>query len=81
MVCKKINQELHALAKVSKFTSKKKLIVIMKAFIMLRLSYCSLVWLFHRRTSNNKKKKKLDERALLMSIIIATFEELFNIDK
>ena len=34
MVCKKISQKLHSLARVSKFISKKNLRVTMKAFIM-----------------------------------------------
>ena len=43
LVCKKVSQKLHALARVSKFISKKKLRVIMKAFIMSHFSYCPLV--------------------------------------
>ena len=34
LVCKKVSQKLHVLARVSKFISKKKLRVIMKAFTM-----------------------------------------------
>ena len=43
LVCKKISQKLHALARVSKFISKKNLRVIIKAFIMSQFSYCPLV--------------------------------------
>ena len=42
LVCKKVSQKLHTLAMVSK-SLKKRLRVIMKAFIMLQFSYCSLV--------------------------------------
>ena len=63
LVCKKVSQKLHALARVSKFISKKKLRVIIKAFIMSQFSYCPLVWMCHSRTLNNKRKK-LHERAL-----------------
>ena len=63
LVCKKVSQKLHALARVSKFISKKKLKVVMKAFIMLQFSYCPLVWMCHRGTLNIKINK-LHERTL-----------------
>ena len=63
LACKKVSQKLHALARVSKFISKKELRVTMKAFIMSQFSYCPLVWMCHRRTLNNKINK-LHERAL-----------------
>ena len=62
LVCKKVSPKLHALARVSKLILKKKLRVIMKAFIMSQFSYCPLVWMYHSRTLNNKINK-LDERA------------------
>ena len=63
LLCKKVIQKLHALGRVSKLTSKKKLRVIMKAFIMSQFRYCPLVWMCHSRTLNNKINK-LHERAL-----------------
>ena len=51
LVFKKVSQKLHALAKVSKFIAKKKLIIIMKTF-MLQFSYCPLLWMCHSRTLN-----------------------------
>ena len=51
LVCKKVSQKLHALAKVSKFIAKKKLRIIMKTF-MSQLSYCPLLWMCHSRTLN-----------------------------
>ena len=57
LVCKNVTQKLHALARVSKFISKKKLKVVMKAFIMSQFSYCPLVWMCHSRTLNNKKNR------------------------
>ena len=42
LVCKKVSQKLHTLAMVSK-SFKKRLRVIMKAFIMLQFIYCPLV--------------------------------------
>ena len=58
---KKVSQKLHTLAGVSKFISKKKLRVIMKAFKTLQFSYSPLVWICHRTLN---KKNKLHERAL-----------------
>ena len=63
LVCKKVSQKLHALARVLKFISKKNLRVIMKTFILSQFSYCPLVWMWHSRTLNNKINK-LPERAL-----------------
>ena len=82
LVCKKVSHKLHALARVSKFISKKKLRVIMKTFIMSQSSYCPLVWMCHSRTLNNKINK-LYERTLrvVYDDRQSTFEELFNIDK
>ena len=63
LVCKKVSQKLHAFARVSKFISKEKLKVVMKAFIMSQFSYCPLVWMCHSRTLNIKINK-LHERTL-----------------
>ena len=51
LVCEKVSQKLHALAKVSKFIVKKKLRIIMKIF-MSQFSYCPLLWMCHSRTLN-----------------------------
>ena len=82
LVCKKISQKIHALAKVSKFISKKKLRFIVKAFILSQFSYCPLVWMCHSRTLNNKINK-LHEMALRLVYDDkqSTCEELLNIDK
>ena len=79
LVCKKVSQKLHALARVSKFISKKKLRVIMKAFLMSQFSYCPLVYMCHSRTLNNKINK-LHERALRLVYDNrqSTFEELLR---
>ena len=63
LVCKNVSQKLHALVRVSKFISNKKLKVVMKAFIMSQFSYCPLVWMCHSRTLNIKINK-LHERTL-----------------
>ena len=82
LVCKKISQKIHALARVSKFISKKKLRFILKAFILSQFSYCPLVWMCHSRTLNNKINK-LHEMALrlIYDDKQSTCEELLNINK
>ena len=82
LVSKKVCEKLHALARVSKFISKKKLRVIMKTFIMSQFSYCPLVWMCHSRTLNNKINK-LHEKVLRLVYDDrqSTFEELLNLDK
>ena len=62
-LCKKGNQKLHALARISKYLKKDKLKIIMKTFIQSQCNYCPLVWVFHNRTLNHKINK-LHERAL-----------------
>ena len=80
LVHKKVVQKLHAFDRVVKFISKKKLRVIMKAFMSL-FCYCLLVWMCHSRTLNNKIYK-LHKRTLQLVYDDrqSTFEELFNKD-
>ena len=82
MVCKTVSQKLHDLARVSKFNSKKKIRVTIKAFIMSQFSYCPLVWMCYSRILNNKINK-LHEKALRLVSDDgqSAFEELLNIDK
>ena len=82
LVCKKVSQKLHALSRVSKFISKKKLRVMMITFILSHFSYCPLVWMCQSRILDNKINK-LHERALRLVYDDrqSTFEELLNIDK
>ena len=80
-ICKKANQKLHALARISKYLDTDKLKIIMKTFMESQFNYCPLVWMFHSRTLNNKINK-LQERAL--KIVYKnrnlTFQELLNLD-
>ena len=62
-LCKKANQKLHALARISNFMSFEKRKVIMKAFILSQFNYCPLIWMFHNRELNNKINN-IHERAL-----------------
>ena len=52
-LCKKANQKLPALLRVSKFMNYEKRRVIMKSFITSQFSYCPLVWMFHNRGTND----------------------------
>ena len=62
-LCKRGNQKLHTLARISKYMDENKLRIIMKTFIQSQFNYCPLTWMFHNRTLNNKINK-LHERAL-----------------
>ena len=62
-LCKKGNQKIHALARISKYLSQDKLKVLMKTFVTSQFNYCPLVWMCHNSTMNNKINK-LHERAL-----------------
>jgi len=80
-LCKKGNQKLHALARVSKYLDGRKLKLIMKTFIQSQFNYCPLVWMFHNRTLNHKINR-LHERALriVYKDENLTFQELLDKD-
>ena len=80
-LCKKGNQKLHALARISKYIDKEKLRILMKAFVTSQFNYCSLIWIFHSRTLNNKMNK-LHERALRIVYPDQnlSFDELLELD-
>ena len=62
-LCKKANQKLHALARVSYLLDPAKKETLMNAFIKSQFNYCPLVWMFHDRGSNSKINRT-QERAL-----------------
>ena len=80
-LCKKGNQKLHALSRISKFMSKEKLKILMKTFIISQFNYCPLIWMFHNRTLNNKINR-LHERALRLVYgeDSLSFQELLDLD-
>ena len=80
-LCKKGNQKLHALARISKYMSFEKRKIIMKTFIESQFNYCPLVWMFHNRTLNNKINR-LHERALriVYQNEELSFQELLDLD-
>ena len=62
-ICKKANQKLHALARVSSFMNLRQRKIIMNSFITSQFGYCPLVWMCHSRTMNNHING-IHERAL-----------------
>ena len=80
-LCKKGNQKLHALARISKYMSFEKRKLIMKTFVEFQFNYCPLVWMFHNRTLNNKINR-LHERALriVYQNQELSFQQLLNLD-
>ena len=62
-IVQKVNQKLHDLARIFKYMTRKKLIIIVKAFVSSQFAYCPLIWMFHSRQINHKINK-LHERAL-----------------
>ena len=81
-IVQKVNQKLHALARISKYMPRKKLRIIMKAFVSSQFAYCPLIWMFHSRQINHKINK-LHERALriVYNDHFSSFEELLSKDK
>ena len=80
-LCKKGNQKLHALARISRYLKEDKLKIIMKTFIQSQFNYCPVVWMFHNRTLNHKINT-LHERALRLVYKdeTLTFQELLDKD-
>ena len=78
-LCKKTNQKLHALARVSNYIPSAKLKTLMKSFVISQFSYCALVWMFHSKGMNNRINH-LHERALMLVYNghMSTFESLFT---
>ena len=81
-ICKKANDKLHALARITKFLSSDKLRILMKTFIKSQFNYCPLTWMFHSRQLNDKINK-LHERALRIAHKNPnlTFRQLLDLDK
>ena len=62
-LCKKANQKLHALARLSNCIDPVKSEILMNSFIRSQFNYCPLVWMFHDRATNSKLNR-IHERAL-----------------
>ena len=81
-IVNKVNQKIHALARISKHMSQKKLRITMKAFVTSQFGYCPLIWMFHSRRKNHKINN-LHERALriVYEDNFLSFEELLSKEK
>ena len=64
-LCKKANQKLHALARLSTYIDPLKLEILINSFIKSQFNYCPLVWMFLDRVLNSKLNL-IQERALRM---------------
>ena len=53
-LCKKANQKLYALARISLYMNTEKLQRLMRAFVLSHFSYCPLVWMFHDTAMNHR---------------------------
>ena len=62
-LCKKANQKLHALCRISCYLSRGQPNLTMKTFILSQFNYCPLVWMFCERTLDNKINR-IHEKAL-----------------
>ena len=62
-LCKKVGQKLHALGRIANYIDISKNCSILNAFVLSQFSYCSLIWMFHRRELN-PRIKKIHVRAL-----------------
>ena len=80
-LCKKGNQKLHAIARISKYLNEDMLKLVMTTFIQSQFNYCPLVWMFHNRKLNNKINR-LHERALriVYKNENLTFQEILDKD-
>ena len=76
-LCKKANQKLHALLRVSMYMNYEKRKIIMKSFTTSQFGYYPLGWMFHSRGSNDQINK-IHERVLrsVYNDFSSTFEEL-----
>ena len=80
--CKMARQQLHALARISRFMSIDQRKLIMNAFISSHFNYCPLIWMCHSR-SLNVQINRIYERALRMVYTdnISSFEDLLKISE
>ena len=53
-LCKKANQKIHGLARISKYMETGKIVLLMKTLIMSQFNCCPLLWMFRDRNLNDK---------------------------
>ena len=82
LICKKANQKLHALARVSSYMDISKKKVLFNAFFFSQFSYCPLTWMCHSR-EQNAKINRLHEKCLRLIYHDKkfSFQEMLDRDK
>ena len=71
-ICKKANQKLNALARITKFTSSFEKKTLLNSFIKSQFSYCPLIWMF---TSKGPNKKMI---RLVLNDYQSTLDEMLD---
>ena len=61
-ICKKANQKLNALARITKFTSPFQRKTLLNSFIKSQFSYCPLIWMFTSKRMN-KRINRIHEKS------------------
>jgi len=82
VICKKANQKLSALSRISCYMHQKQRKLIINSFIKSQFNYCPLIWLFCSRKANNKIDN-IQERSLrlLCNDYESSFIELLSLNK
>ena len=80
-LCKKVSQNLHALARIASYMILPEWTVLRKAFITSQFSCCLLIWMLHSRKLNNRINN-IHERALRLTYndSQSSFKEIFGKD-
>ena len=65
-LCRKANQKIHALARLSNYIDPVKSEILLKSFISSQFNYCPLVWMFNERASNAKLNRTFEKALRLV---------------
>ena len=78
-ICKKANQKLNALARITKFTSPFQRKTLLNSFIKSQFSYCPLIWMFTSK-GLNQKINRIHEKSLrlVLNVHQSTLDKMLN---
>ena len=78
-ICKKANQKLNALARITKFTSPFQRKTLLNSFIKSQFSYCPLIWMFTSK-GLNKEINRIHEKSpkLVLNDHRSTLDEMLD---
>ena len=65
-LCRKANQKIHALARLSNYIDPVKSEILMNTFISSQFNYCPRVWMFNERASNAKLNRTFEKALRLV---------------